>query len=784
MVDYVPIAQRIECSPAEAKMKVQFLLGTPIIMNLSTPIEEIPKIGPQYQKRLKRLGVKTIEDIIFHFPHRYEDFSNLISISSADNEIGKIICLQAKIIEIKNIRIFKRRMTITEAQAEDLTGKIKITWFNQPYLANTLKPGDFVFLAGKMALRKGKKYLSSPSYEKIPAQLIKAEESLFSVNAQKYDSTHIGRLIPIYPETEGISSRWLRFIIKPILTELKSRIAETLPEKTIKENNLLEIKKAIWQIHFPDSLEQAELAKKRFIFEELFNFFLAVLKEKITLAKKDTTSINIDIEAIKKFLKSLPFKLTIDQKKCAWQILNDMEKNRPMNRLLNGDVGSGKTIVAAMAILNATKAKLQTALMAPTEILAKQHFETINNLFKKYNLKIGLITGKENFINQEKLKRKDLIEKIKKGEVDILIGTHALVQKTVEFKKLALVVIDEQHRFGIEQRMNLAKKQNFFPHFLSMSATPIPRTLALTLYGDLDLSLIKEMPKGRKKIITKIIPPAKRKGAYNFIKKEIKSGRQVFVICPRIEPAKISEQEINIRMELLGDEAKASSSPTEALTEVKKRTEFSSPLFANARVDERNNYWAEIKAVKQEHQKLSKEIFPDLKIEMLHGKMKTQEKEKILDSFKKRKTNILVSTSLIEVGIDFPNASIMLIEGADRFGLAQLHQFRGRVGRGKYQSYCFLFSEFLRNPRLKAMVASQDGFELSEKDLKLRGPGDLTGQRQWGLPDFVMASLKNIELIEKTRQAAKEILKQDSQLKTFPLLREKIKNFQRKMHLE
>ena len=734
-------------------------------MNLSTPIEKIPHVGPQYQRKLKKLGIETIGQLIFHFPHRYEDFSDIIPVSKAEPE--KTVCLQGKITEIRNIRTFKRRMYITEAKISDQSGSIRATWFNQPYLTNTLKKDDFVFLAGKMVSKNGKKYLSSPAYEKIPFSAVSfngpsttGEEdkssSLPFATARvsepdkiNFDSTHTGRIIPIYPETEGMSSRWLRFIVKPLLTRIRNEISETLPLEIGQKYGFLPIKEAIWQIHFPDTLAKAELAKKRFVFEELFDMTLAILSEKIRLAGEKATVIPLDLALIKKFVKTLPFKLTADQKKSAWQILKDLEKTKPMNRLLDGDVGSGKTIVAVMAALNTAKAGFQVAFMAPTEILAKQHFKTISSLLKGFGLKIGLITGKENFSSGKKIKRKEIIEKTKNGRIDILIGTHALVQEKVEFKKLGLVIIDEQHRFGIRQRAALCRKQKFLPHLLSMSATPIPRTLTLTLYGDLDLSLIKEMPKGRKKIITKIVPAKKRQQVYDFIRKEVKSGRQVFVICPRIEPSSAKT-------------ANGQSLP----------------------FNERASSWAEVKAVKEEYEKLSKNVFSDLNVGMLHGKMKAEEKEKILAGFKKEKTNILVSTSVIEVGIDFPNASIMMIEGADKFGLAQLHQFRGRVGRGKYQSYCLLFSEFSNNPRLKAMTISQDGFELAEKDLKLRGPGDLTGQRQWGIPDFVMASLSDIELLEKTRGAAKEILQKDPKLKNFPFLREKLACFDKKIHLE
>jgi len=710
-------------------------------MNLLTPIEEIPRVGPQYQKRLKRLGIKTVGELFFHFPFRYEDFSEIAPISLI--EIGKTVCIQGKITDIKNIRIFKRRLTITEALVNDNSGTIRVTWFNQPYLINTFKKGDFVFLAGRMISKKGRKYLSSPSYEKIPPKFIE--------NGTKYDSIHAGRIIPVYPETEGMSSRWLRFIIKPLLAKLKNGIIESLPEEIKRKYNLMPIKEAVWQIHFPDALEKASLARKRFVFEELFELALLILREKMKLAGEKATAIHINLELIKEFTSNLSFKLTDDQKKSAWQILKDLEKPRPMNRLLDGDVGSGKTVVATIAALNTTNSGLQIAIMAPTEILAKQHSKTIKELLKSFKLNIGLITGKENIFQGKKIKRSELLKKTKSGKINILIGTHALIREKVEFKNLGLVIIDEQHRFGIEQRAKLCKKQGFLPHLLSMSATPIPRTLALTIYGDLDLSLIKEMPKGRKKIITKIIPPEKRKEAYDFIRQEVKKERQIFVICPRIEPAKIYQENLGGQASFL---------------------------------DERNFSWAEVKAVKEEYQKLSKKVFPDLKVGMLHGKMKVNEKEKILKSFKDKKIDILVSTSVIEVGIDFPNATIMMIEDSEKFGLAQLHQFRGRVGRGKHQSYCFLFSRLKSNSRLKAMVASQDGFELAEKDLRFRGPGDLTGQRQWGIPDFVMASLKDIELVEKTRQAAKEILQEDPGLKKYPALRDRIEHFQKRIHLE
>ena len=707
-------------------------------------------MGPISQKRLKKLGIKTIRDLLYHFPHRYEDFSNLIPVSEA--QLGGPFCFQGEVLDIKNIRTFRKRMMLTQMTLEDETGKLKAMWFHQPYLINTLKKGTYVCLAGKISGKGKSLYLSNPAYEKIP-------ENFREINMEL---NHTGRLIPVYPETEGLSSKWLRFIVKPLLTKLKNQIQDILPSKISNKYGFIPFQKAIWQIHFPDNLKDAEEAKKRFAFEELFELSLFVLRERLKLQKEKAIPLQTDLNLIKKFTKSLPFQLTDAQKKSAWQILKDLEKPRPMNRLLEGDVGSGKTVVAAMAILNTTKAGYQTAFMAPTEILAKQHFKTISNLLKKFGLNVGLITGKENYYRNEKIQRKELLEKIKENKIDVLIGTHAIIQDTnpktkrktpIQFNKLALVIIDEQHRFGVEQRANLCRQKGFIPHLLSMTATPIPRTLSLTIYGDLDLSVIDEMPKDRKKIITKIIQPKDKKETYSFIREQIKNGRQVFVICPRIEPSNKSE---------LGD-------------------------GQTALLDERALSWMEVKAVKEEYEKLSKEIFPDLKIAMLHGKMKSEEKEKIMADFKSGKTDILVSTSVVEVGVDIPNAAVMAVEGSEKFGLAQLHQFRGRVGRSHFQSYCFLFTDttgIVYNRRLRALVTCDNGFELAEKDLAIRGPGDFIGQRQWGIPDLAMASLADTILVSKARNEAKDILQEDPGLKKYPLLRERLKEFQQRIHLE
>jgi len=684
-------------------------------MNLFTKIEEIPRIGPVCQKRLKRLRIKTVRDLLFHFPYRYDDFSKITPISKI--KVGETVCVKGKILTIESKRTWKKRMSLTKAVVQDKTGAIKVVWFNQPYLTTNLKKGDEACLAGRVVLgTDGTTYLTNPTHEKITAKTL----------------THTGRLVPVYPETAGLSSRWLRYIIKPILAEFQ-KSKDTLPQNIIKEYNFLPFNKALWQIHFPDSQKLVEKAQERFSFEELFMIQLVVLKERMKIDRQKGIVLSMNVDLVKKFISSLPFKLTDAQRKCTWQILKDTERTRPMNRLLEGDVGSGKTVVAAIAALNTAKAGFQVALMAPTEILSKQHFKEFAKILGDFKLNIGLLTGKTDKFVSKKLKNQEieisrtkLLQKTKEGEIDILIGTHALIQDQVKFNDLALVILDEQHRFGVEQRAKLIINNDSIPHLLSMTATPIPRTLALTLYGDLDLSLLDEMPKGRKEIITKVVSPSNREKAYQFIREQVKEGKQVFVICPRIEGKTEEEKK-----------------------ELKKVSKTKRGLALLS--------WSEVKAVKDEYKKLSKKI------------------------------DILVSTSVVEVGVDIPSATVMMIEGAERFGLAQLHQFRGRVGRSKYQSYCFLFTDSSSrktHKRLTALTKCHDGFTLSEKDLEIRGPGNIMGTRQWGLPDIAMASLSNVFLIEKTRKTAKKLLEQDPQLKKYPLLKQRLGEFQTKLHLE
>ena len=738
-----PVALRSKW--VRAKFKIEHR-----IMQLDTPIQNVPRVGPIFLKRLKKMKIKTIEDLLFHFPHSYENFSNILPISKV--KVNEICCLQGKVIDIKTSRTWKKKMFITEVIVQDKTASIKVFWFSRPYIAKSLKKDDWICLAGKVSSDQNGFFLSNPTYEKI----LEVENKL-SVDTL----THTGRMIPVYPETEGLSSRWLRSILRPLLAQFKNQIPEVLPEEILKKYNFISRSQAIWQIHFPDSASLAEKARKRFVFEELFLIQVFILNEKLKLNKEKSPAISFNVKITKRFVDSLSYKLTDAQRKSTWQILKDMENPRPMSRLLEGDVGSGKTIVAVIAALNVVKAGYQVAFMAPTEILAKQHFQEVSRLLRPLKIRIALLTGKEDKIISLKLEnetieisRRKLLERTKKGEIDILIGTHSLIQDKVKFSLpnkekiggLGLCIVDEQHRFGVEQRAKLIQrstdsKKRIIPHLLSMTATPIPRSLALTIYGDLDLSILDEMPKGRKKIITKVIPPKERNKAFDFIRQQVEMGNQAFIICPRIDSSG-------------------------------KKT---------------NSTWNNVKAVKQEYEKLSEQVFPDLNVEMMHGKMKTGERTKIMRNFKNKRIDILISTSVVEVGIDIPDATVMMIQGAERFGLAQLHQFRGRVGRSDIQSYCFLLTDSASkktNQRLKAIIKAEDGFELSEKDLEIRGPGSLYGGKQWGIPDLAMKNFQNIPLLEKTKTSALEILRQDPTLKKYPGLKDKLKKFQKIIHLE
>src|SRR3990167_5987961 len=724
------------------------------MIQFSTPLIEL-KNTKRFLPKLKKLGIETVKDLLWHFPFRYEDFSNIVAIK--DLKIGQRATVQGVIQSIKMRRTWKRRMFIIEALIGDDTGSIRAVWFNQRFLIMMLKKNSRLNLAGKITeAPEGGLVMSHPVFE------------ILTYKKEKEGLSHTGRVVPIYPETKGLTSKGIRFLIKPLIDNMEE-IEDFLPKEIIEKQNIFNINKAIQLVHFPEKIEEAKEAKKRFAFEDLFFLQLNNLRQRMKLSQERAYSSELSVDEIKELLSEIPFELTYSQKKSLWEILQDLKKPHPMSRLLQGDVGSGKTIVAVLSALVLAKgskpavaeamAGKQSAFMAPTEVLAKQHYETFKKFFKKFDKGIGLITGSMAKVFygdglESDIKKNDLIKKIENSEIKIVFGTHALIQKYVKFKDLALVIIDEQHRFGVRQRSELLKNQSSeaVPHLLSMSATPIPRTLSLTVFSDLDLSIIDELPKGRKEIITKIVAPINRDKAYAFIRGQVKKGRQVFVICPRIEPT----------------------------------NEFLEGLPVPV-VKRRNVLWENAKMVKEEYEKLSQKVFPDLRVGMMHGKMKAKEKNEAMKNFNKHKTDILVATSVIEVGVDVPNASIMMIEDADKFGLAQLYQFRGRVGRGEYQSFCFLFTESgskSTHHRLRSLIEAKNGFELAEKDLAIRGPGEFLGEEQTGIPDLAMKAVRNPELVKSSREAAEDVLKNDPELEKYPLLKKRLESFQQEVHLE
>jgi len=892
------------------------------MLTLDTPIINVNRVGQTTAKRLVKIGIMTVRDLLFYFPYRYDDYRHITNIDKLIPGTNANIIGQIELIQ--NRRAHRRRMYITEALVNDNTDTIKVVWFNQPFIAKNLKVGDRVSLAGKITGTKFDKTLVSPVYEK------------FTSNQQ----LHTNRIVPYYHLTANITQKQIRFLIKQVIF-LADRIVDWLPDKINKSQQLFNLGQAIKKIHFPDNFNDIAKARTKLAFAELFLLQIQALTIKNKLQTAQAEKITFFTKETKDFVNSLPFILTNSQRQTAWQILQDLNQDKPMSRLLEGDVGSGKTLVAVIAMLNVALNKKQAVLMAPTEILARQHFQTVKNLLSNFNFKIGLVTSSDKQItnfqlpprpdfgelsrtelgtkaitnDQKNSKFKNLKSKIinHKSKInsqsviknsDIIIGTHALIQENVRFDNLALAIIDEQHRFGVEQRatlltrtivdftrtdadhttngllyeelsykirgaifnvkkqLGLGHKENiyqkalreeitkmrlafnqektidikydnkkigtyrpdfiiedkiilelkalpfigkfekqqvwhylkgsdyqlallvnfgredisierivhssqyksassqqkfassprqsasspkesvFSPHLLSMTATPIPRTLALTLYGELDLSIIREMPKDRKKIITKLVSEDKRNQAYDFIRQQIKNGRQIFVICPLID---ISDK--------LG-----------------------------------------VKSVKEEFAKLDKYIFPDIKIGLLHGQLKPKEKEDVMNKFLKNEIKILVATSVIEVGVDVPNATMMMIEGAERFGLAQLHQFRGRVGRSDYQSYCFLFTDNLPGEssdepsktldRLKALENCYDGFALAKMDLKFRGPGEIYGIAQKGFPELKVASLFDYALIKKANEEAIKLLREDPELSGYPRLKAELSKSQKEVHLE
>jgi len=668
-------------------------------VTLASPINELKGVGDELAKKLAILGVKTIGDLIENYPRRYEDYSSVIPL----NKIRPgIVTLEAKIGQVTG-RYVRRGMHITEALASDDTGSVRLVWFNQPYRGGSIKHGQPYFISGEYALRRGRFSIVNPSVELV---------SDFPVNT--------ARIIPIYRETKGLKSFQIRKLVREAAAIVKE-MPEHLPAWLLKEQKLMDYKSAALEMHFPSSADELDKAKRRLGFEEVFQLSLAALLNKQELTREKGLAIPFNEKLAKDFVSKLPFKLTDAQRKVVWRIYLDLEKTQPMNRLLEGDVGSGKTVVAAMAALMAMEQGFQTAMMSPTEILARQHADTLDKLLDSvgYGDQVGLLVG-----SLEPKAKSLMHEKIGTGEVRLIVGTHALISEKVDMHKLGLIIIDEQHRFGVDQRKKLQAKAGHMPHVLHMSATPIPRSIALTLYGELDISILDEMPPGRKEIQTKICSPNSRVQLNTQIDKQLSAGRQMFIVCP-----------------LISD------------------TDLSRGL-----------------SVEEVYERVAKTEFKHRRVALLHGKLKSAEKDKIMQAFLNHEYDILVSTTVIEVGVDIPNATIMLIEGAERFGLAQIHQLRGRVGRGAHQSYCFLMLSNSKAPsqRLRALENTTDGFKLAELDLQLRGPGAIYGTTQHGALDLRVAKLTDTKLIATARNTAQEFIDKKENLKKYPHLAEKV----------
>jgi ATP-dependent DNA helicase RecG len=661
---------------------------------LDAPLTTLPGIGPKTARTLKKLDLETLGDLLWHLPRRYDDYTQLKTINRL--WYGEEVTIIGTVEDIQVRQVRNGRMKLTEAVIGDGTGSLRVTWFNQPWIANKLTPGKGVVLSGKVDQYLGRLTMNSPEWE--PLERIQL---------------HTNRIVPVYPLTAGVTAKWLRRVINSVVSRYAKRIPDPLPPSVIESAQLLPLPVALEEIHFPDNWESLEKAQHRLAFDEMFFLQLGVLAQKHDWEKLQTQPLPVDRSFMERFIHSLPFHLTDAQKRSLDVVQEDLAEPRPMNRLIQGDVGSGKTVVAAAAIAITAANGSQSAFMAPTSILAEQHLMTLKSfLIEGAGIpepKIKLLLG-----STPESEKAEIRQSLTQGSIQVIIGTHALIEDPIQFAKLGLVIIDEQHRFGVNQRAMLRSKGEN-PNLLVMTATPIPRSLALTIYGDLDLTVIDEMPPGRKPIETRVLTPIERNRAYEFIKSQLKDGRQAFIIYPLVEESE--------------------------------------------KVD--------AKAAVEEHQRLQSEVFPQYQVGLLHGRLRPDEKEEVMRRFRSGEYQILVSTSVVEVGVDIPNTSVMLIEGANRFGLAQLHQFRGRVGRDDQPSFCLLIPDSMDNAdneRLKAMEETQDGFKLAEIDLDQRGPGDFLGTRQSGFAELQMAQLTDVHLIEKARNEAKKIFKLDPEL--------------------
>lgn len=675
-------------------------------MNLKTPLEQVKGVGPKIAMQLRTAGLETVGDIITFLPRRHDDFTSLAPI--ADLKPGKVT-IRARCESIST-RPVRRGLRLTTAVLADDSGKLNAIWFNQPYRTQQLGGSDDEFyFSGEFEYNYGRYQLTNPTAEIAKDMPVQAE-----------------RLMPVYHSIHGLKSVTVRKVVEK-LRPLMSVLPETLPASIVRAEGLMGRAEAISAMHFPKTTEEVQRARDRLAFEELFELLLASRLNKLENQQLEGYHIPFEQSVVKQFVSNLPFELTGAQRRAAWDILQDFERKTPMNRLLQGDVGSGKTVVAGLAARQAASHGFQTALMAPTEILASQHAETLDKLLAPFGVRVGLLVG-----SLKGKARQTLYEQIANGEVDVVVGTHAVIQDKVSFKKLGFVVIDEQHRFGVDQRQKLLAKSGadgLMPHLLAMTATPIPRSLALTVYGELDLSILNERPKGRMPIKTEIVTPVGVPKMYERVDAEIANGRQAYVVCSLID----------------------------------------------------DNPENDTKSVTAEHQRLKQTIFGHRQIGLLHGKMKPAEKETIMQDFKARKYDILVSTTVVEVGVDVPNATTMIVENADRFGLSQLHQLRGRVGRGSHQSYCYLVMSSSNKPseRIREIEKSDDGFYLAEVDMKLRGPGEIYGRMQHGALNLQIATLADTALIARAQNAVKRFVKSPEEVARYKTTNSRVQYYQR-----
>lgn len=705
-------------------------------MTPSSPVTSLFTLLRTEQKAaLTRSGIRTVRDLLYHFPSRYESSEGVKNIQGLVP--GETVTLYGQLKGAKARKTWKSRTPTAEAYLEDGSGRLKVMWFRQPYMAKVAEREGLVKLTGKVAGTPGKLYLTNPQVEKAEAIPQASHTSLFGDGNPD--------LSPIYPETKGLSSLWFKHAVERALRQnMHEEIQDVLPDALREKYSLPSLATALIWIHAPKKSSDADAARKRFAFEEVFIMQLAVQRERALADHADAPAFSVDRKMVEAFMADFPFAPTKAQEDAVNSILADFERPHPMLRLLEGDVGSGKTAVAATAAYAVANARgegnrhLQVAYMVPTEILAKQHFRSFIEFFRTHKMPIALITGKECYKFPSKVRNEEatrisktqLAKWVASGEIPLVIGTHALIQKGVQFKNLALAIIDEQHRFGKVQRKKLARKDDKEPHLLSMTATPIPRTLALTIYGDLDLTVLDQMPAGRKPVITEVVTEATRKKAYARMHEELQAGRQCYVICPRIDEPDLTKE------------------------------------FA-----------VQAKSAKAEQERLQEGEFKEYKVGILHSKMTPSEKEEEMRRFAANETQVLVATSVVEVGVNVPNATVILIEGAERFGLAQLHQLRGRVIRSEQQAYCFLQSDSKGDAtlaRLKALTTAANGFALAEKDLALRGTGELYGARQWGVSDIAMEALKNLKMVEAARDAARSIIEKDAELTKHPLLLKRV----------